>query len=1558
MFRLSVSALLLSIFLLPNRLHAEEQPLVVPVGAAKVDITPPYPIRLTGYGSRPVEAEGVEQKLQARALAIGSDDDGPTVIVTVELLGITPELRSAALARINMKYAVAKDKFILCATHTHNGPCVNGVCPNILGDTIREPEQERIDDYTTRLVDLIVSAATHALDNRQPGRLFHAEGEVGFAVNRRKLKEGKWTGFGINPEGPVDHRLPILVAKDESGKPIAIWSNYACHCTTLGPSFNKICGDWAGFASANLEADHEGAIALVSIGAGADANPEPRGSNDQLSFAQQHGEAFRKEVNRLLKTELKPLSSDITGKFKTVKLPYKTHRTQEEWQAYADQPGQRGVYGRYFLDKLKQEGPLPKSLDYAISTLTFGDDLAMVFLAGEVVCDYSLTMYEKFAGDRLWVTAYANDVPCYIPSRRILDEQGYEADYSMIYYRRPNQLSPVVEELILDTVQSILSPQFYSKELQQNFPPPKSPTEALQSFKLPKGLKLELVAAEPLVMDPVAFDWGMDGSLWVVEMGDYPSGLDGEGKPGGKVKVLRDTNGDGKYDSSTVFLDNLPFPTGIKIYQDQILITAAPNILSATDLNGDDVADETKILYAGFGEGNQQHRVNGLRWGLDNWLYIGNGDSGGEIESNKTGESVNVRRRDLRIRPDTGELEAVSGNTQFGINRDDYGNWFGGNNSNPMWHYVLDQCYLQRNPYVVFPDAKVMVADQPGAAPVYPASRTLGRFNDFSRANRFTSACSPIIYRDSYLGEQYAGNSFVCEPVHNLVHREILRKEGVTFKSSRAPEEKESEFFASTDNWSRPAMIRTGPDGCLWVADMYRFVIEHPKWIPGHQQRQLDVRAGDNMGRIYRIVPEDDPRPIPNLDKLPQAAIVDLLESPNGTVRDMASQWLIWNDGDEGATDALIETLFFHKSSIARIHALAVVEAKNHQNDPNFGMITPAGILSLLKQSARPDPQFTRQLVRVSEDYVNDDPKIGAEWLQFAQTKEPQLLQQLAYAFGQWNSHEAGRGLATIVLQDQNDPYLIAAVASSLNEHNLSTATEMILESNRARELPIMTPLLKTALGLKQTQTATKILLANASTKNLNDWSQLLTSVGNQRKLLESIAAEDETLKSAIDEINQRALELAFDQSADLKQRAVAVGCLGNSLGVDQQTIQRLAELIGPGSPLPLQTAALEILSQRAGENVYSQLLADWDSLTPTLKSTLLSKLMQHDTSMKLLLTAVRNKTVAVTEISPSDQQRFLQHADESFRKQAEEVFGQPTSRAEVLTSLKDAMTIYGNADAGQLLFKKHCSQCHQIKKEGHEVGPDLTAITNRSPAALYVSILDPNAAVEDKFIEYIAVTNDGKQQTGRLVSETATSIVLEAKEKKRAEILYNDLDILRSTGKSLMPEGLEKELNERQLADLLAYVSELGPDAKSFPGLSPRLVKQDSSRISLSASIAYLYGPSIGYSDKYDNLETWSHPEDRSVWKLEVTEPGQYKVFIDYSCDPVHSGNRFRITAGRQEIDQTVNETSSWDEFEIHEHGTVTLDAGLTRIMLQSIGPVRRDSLFKLRSVMLVKVE
>ena len=423
----------------------------------------------------------------------------------------------------------------------------------------------------------------------------------------------------------------------------------------------------------------------------------------------------------------------------------------------------------------------------------------------------------------------------------------------------------------------------------------------MKSIRVAPGFTIELVASEPLVKDPIAFDWGADGKLWVVEMGDYPLGVDGRGKPGGVVRYLEDENGDGVYDKQTTFLDGLGFPTGILPWRQGVLVACAPDIFYAEDRDGDGKADFREVLFTGFSEGNQQHRLNGFELGLDGWVYGANGDSGGRVRSLKTGKSTSINGRDFRFRPDTGEFEAESGQTQYGRHRDDWGHWFGNNNPNWAWHYVLANHDLRRNTSYAPPDPRQTLEPE---TRVFPISRTLARFNDLSMAGRVTSANSATPYRDELFGPWFATSLFVSEPVHNLVHRIVLEPEGVTFRGHRGPNESDREFLASSDNWFRPTMLKTGPDGALWIADMYRAVIEHPEWIPDDWERRLDLRAGSEQGRIYRVYPIDKkPRPIPRLDRLDTTGLVAALESPSGWQRDTA-QRLLLHRRDRSAIDA------------------------------------------------------------------------------------------------------------------------------------------------------------------------------------------------------------------------------------------------------------------------------------------------------------------------------------------------------------------------------------------------------------------------------------------------------------------------------------------------------------------------------------------------------------------------------------------------------------------------------------------------------------------------------
>jgi putative membrane-bound dehydrogenase-like protein len=946
-------------------------------------------------------------------------------------------------------------------------------------------------------------------------------------------------------------------------------------------------------------------------------------------------------------------------------------------------------------------------------------------------------------------------------------------------------------------------------------PGPKSPIASLRSIQTRPGFEVELVASEPLVQSPIAFAWGPDGKLWVVEMGDYPLGADGKGKPGGRIKYLEDTKGTGHYDKATVFLDGLSFPTGVMPWGKGVLVTCAPEIFYAEDTKGTGRADLRRPLYVGFVEGNPQHRVNGLTWGLDNWIYGANGDSGGTIRSVKTGATVNIRGRDFRIRPDDGAIDAQSGQTQYGRCRDDWGNWFGCNNSAPMYQFVLADHYLRRNPYLAAPDARFHVSVTPGAAPVFPISRTLPRFNDPHAANHFTSACSIIVYRDELFGPHFAGNSFVSEPVHNLIHREIMTPQGVTFVSRRAPDEQRSEFVASSDNWFRPTMIQTGPDGAIWVADMYRQVIEHPEWIPKDWQKRLDLRAGHDKGRIYRIYPVGQRlRAIPRLDRLDVPGLVAALDSPSGWQRDLAQQLLIQRR-DPAAAALLEKQVAECRRPLGRLHALCTLDG--------LAALEPA---LLEKSLADADPGVRRHAVRLSEPFLNRAPKLAAALVKLVADPDPHVRMQLAYSLGAWGDAGAGKVLAQLAIRDQQDAYITAAAMSSVTKQNLDPVLLAVLSESKGDSPPVavVDKLFRLARILGNHTALVTVLRAVATPDDgrFASW-QFATLAG----LLDTLDQRDSSLKALSEEgdadVKAAVLRLSAlfavaratvtDPRAQRADQLAALRLLGRGIDRQQRDRATLAGFLSPQTPLDIRAGAVSALGQLRDARVPIVLLQGWKGYGPSTRSQVCDVLLRRDDWAKVLLDALEKHEILPMDIDAARRQRLLTSKHAALRERATKLLAGAVNpdRQKVIDSYGSALTLNGDAARGTAVFRKTCAACHRLGDVGHQVGPDLASVGDKSPQGLLIAILDPNRAVEARYINYYAVTKNGLTFTGVLANETGTSITLLGPDGQQQVILRADLDDLVSTGKSAMPEGLEKDLKPQDLADLIAYVRTAG---------------------------------------------------------------------------------------------------------------------------------------------------
>jgi putative membrane-bound dehydrogenase-like protein len=1091
-------------------------------------------------------------------------------------------------------------------------------------------------------------------------------------------------------------------------------------------------------------------------------------------------------------------------------------------------------------------------------------------------------------------------------------------------------------------------------------PGAKTAEASLRSWRTRPGFEVELVAAEPLIEDPVAFAWGPDGKLWVVEMTDYPLGVDGKGSPGGRIKYLEDTNGDGIYTKATLFLDGLTMPTGVMPWGKGVIVTCAPEIFYAEDTDGDGRADVKKPLYVGFNPGNPQHRINGLVWGLDNWVYVANGDSGGVVRSVKTGAEVDMRGRDLRLRPDQGLLETQTGQTQFGRSRDDWGNWFGCNNTDPMYHFVLDDHYLRRNPHVAAPRPVVQVSVTPGPSRVYPVSRTLPRFNDPGGANHFTSACSVIVYRDDLFGPHFAGNSFVSEPVHDLVHREIMSPKGVTFTSQCAPDEQQSEFLASSDNWTRPTTIKTGPDGALWVADMYRQVIEHPEWIPKDWQKRLDLRAGHDKGRIYRVYPVGKrPRAIPRLDQLDTASLVAALDSPSGWQRDMAQQMLVQKQ--DAAAVPLLEKLAAENSRpLCRLHALCTLDG--------LGALKPA----LLKKAlADVHPGIRRHAVRLCEGRLSGAVDLGASLVKLVGDTDPQVRMQLAYTLGEWDDPRAGEALGKLAVQEGGDPYLSAAVMSSLTKKNLETVLITVLSEHRTvPPAGLVENLLRVANAFGTTKTLATLLtrVATPEKGHFAPWQYaalagLLDTLDQRNTTLAQLGTRDDPELKAVLQRVPAVFAAARASMADrLAPRAVqlqAIRLLGRGVDHQQLDLEFLAGLLVPQTAEELQAAAVATLGKLHGREVPQVLLRGWKGYGPALRSQTLDVLSRRDEWLKSMLDALESKQILAFEVDAARRQRLLQHREAAVRERAARLLAGAIDpdRQKVVEAYQSVLALKGDARRGAQVFAKNCATCHHFGGVGHQVGPDLASVGDKSPAGLLIAILDPNRALEARYINYVAVTKNGLTLNGVLANETGTSITLVGPDGKQQVILRTDLEELVSSNRSVMPEGLEKDLKPQDLADLIAHLRTGLPaaKAKSFPGNKPEVVRPAADgSLRLLATNCAIYGSTLGLDPLRGKLGDWQSDDDEVTWTVELARPGKYAVWLDWSCRNDAAGQTLVLQAGINRLTYRVAGTGSWDNFRQAKIGELTLAAGQQEVVLRAAAKLT-GPLIDLKTVKLV---
>ncbi len=939
--------------------------------------------------------------------------------------------------------------------------------------------------------------------------------------------------------------------------------------------------------------------------------------------------------------------------------------------------------------------------------------------------------------------------------------------------------------------------------------PPQSPDESLQRLKIEPGLKVELFAAEPLVMDPVAIAFDRRGRMFVVEYGDYPLGPPAGKPPLSRVVLLEDTDGDGRADRRRVFADRLKFAHSLLAFNEGILVGAQTQILFLCDTDGDDKADIRQILFDGFKPAHPQMQIGNPRWGLDNWIYLNYGT--GRITSAKAPDQpFDMPRTEFRFHPLSREFGPASGLGQFGNTFDNRGHRFFCTNRNPIMTAILPQSALKRNPFAVISRVHDKVGPSGGDTRVYPLVEM--KSNSLSHAGTHTSACGVTAYRGDLLGDTYQHSVFVCEPIGHLVTRSIIKPDGVSLTAQRA--RPKADFLASSDTWFRPASLATGPDGALYLADMYRLWVEHPKFLPEEIAKKLDWRAGEDRGRIYRIVPKGVKA---SRFKPPQTTedLVHLLTDSNGWRRQLGQRLLVERQSKQAAP-ALRRLLTESGSALTRLHALWTLDG--------LGELTPGYVTKALDDL---DVYVRRDAVRLSGPMLKQHSELFNILAKLAHDDDIRIRFQVALALGETDDVRGTGLLTAIALRDGTDHWSAAAILTSARKRSGAIASGLLKKGTFvAGGEPARIRLIRDLATVVGSRGDPDELASLMRTLTLPDqtgvWWQtailsgLATGLPRHRgslgrtSLPELVARPPARLSHSIGRIRrllQRTHDVALDHRLPVVDRLAAIELLGyQPFGKASVAFQKL---LATDQPVDVQLACIGAMRHNGDEGSTAIILERWPTLGPTVRGPALDLLWRRSTTTRQALQAMTDGRINPAVVSLDQRVRLLKNSNDTIRKLSVSLFGGAVSanRRQVAEEYRPALTMAASLSAGRKVFERICAKCHKIDGKGDSAGPDISDVRNRSREALLYDILDPNAKVEPRFTDYAVVTVDGRVFNGLMVSETVEAVILRQTENKQRIIARNDIDTIRASGKSLMPEGVEKEITIQQMADLLEYL-------------------------------------------------------------------------------------------------------------------------------------------------------
>jgi putative membrane-bound dehydrogenase-like protein len=973
---------------------------------------------------------------------------------------------------------------------------------------------------------------------------------------------------------------------------------------------------------------------------------------------------------------------------------------------------------------------------------------------------------------------------------------------------------------------------------------PRSPQEELKSFHVSDDFNVELFAAEPDVASPVEMVFDENGRIYVAEMLDYPADPP-PGKPARSRIRLLVTDAAGKIVRSTVFADNVLEVSGIMPWKGGLVVTSAPDILYMKDTHGDGKADVRKILYTGFPKVNPEARITNPRLDIDNWIYCSNDGQEAGITSpdHPDRPPISVGGADFRFRLDRDTAEAASGPAQFGSTFDAWGNRFISQNTMHVRHVVVPRQYLSRSPLLDAGAASLDISDhgRPSGRmypltqpPAWRVERTRLRQERYREnqmdkvrpldpstemaAGWFTAATGGTIYSGDQFPEKYRGNLFTGDVSGNLVHRDILTPDGVSFIASRSPEEREREFLAATDPWFRPCNFANAPDGNLYITDIYREFIETPESIPEALKKAMNFWNGDTKGRIYRIVPKNPHYKgslKPNLGSATIPELVKNLENRNGWSRDTSHRLLIERQ-DAAAVPLLKELLEQSQSPEARIHALYVLESLSALDAP-----------TVLRALRDPHPRVREHAIRAAEEIVATSQPVTQALLAMTSDPDTRVQFQLAFSLGQMRGERVMGALSALASQHVADPWFRIAVFSSIHD-STPQFLDRVLSNKKLLNEPAFLSQLAALIGAQHDsvemgrflgvlpQLSQPAVALSGLSKGLKLSGAKAVRIPGAEALLARYlnSPSDQTQKAAweaaryleLPDLIKKATVDALTSRLTTQKRANAVNILRGAPYSSAGPV--LGKILASQPASELQSAAIESLAAFDDPSVAGILIANWKTYDPEARKKALDALLNQRERVPVMLQAIESHQLEINAIDAAGRARLMQYSDPAIRERARRLFQSDTSdRVRLVQAYQGVLKMVGNPVRGKTKFEEVCGKCHLPRKQGGRVGPDLSGVSSKSKEELLTSILNPSYAIEPQFTNYIITTKDGGLHDGVIANETPGTITLRGGSEEDETLLRGNIVEMRASSISLMPDDLEQSLSRQDIADVISYL-------------------------------------------------------------------------------------------------------------------------------------------------------